>query len=118
MNKFDLLSKAIEIVESRGTDYGNVLDNHIRIASIWSVILEHPVKPEQVALCMAGTKIARLIQTPTHLDSWLDLAGYASVGSECVQASVERASTQGIERPVQRQQSNEQSQQGESHADQ
>ena len=90
MNKFDLLSKASEIVENRGGEYGDVLDNHNRIAAIWSVILGIHIKAEQVALCMAGTKIARLTNTPDHMDSWLDLAGYAAVGSECLQNKKEK----------------------------
>lgn len=57
-------------------------ENHQRIADIWSVVLQQPVTPEQVALCMAGVKMARLVQSPDHEDSWLDLAGYAAVGAE------------------------------------
>lgn len=109
MNKFDLLSNALKIVEERGQDYGEVLANHKRIAEIWSIILETTVKPEQVALCMAGTKIARLIQTSDHYDSWLDLAGYAAVGSECVKQSA-HASKQDSQRPHLHPQSTEQSQ--------
>lgn len=63
--------------EERERDYGHPLRNHERIADIWSVILGIRVSPSQVALCMAGTKIARLIETPDHRDSVVDLAGYA-----------------------------------------
>lgn len=28
-------------------------------------------------LAMVVTKVARLVQTPDHLDSWVDVAGYA-----------------------------------------
>ena len=27
-------------------------------------------------------KIARLVKTPSHIDSWTDLAGYAGLGGE------------------------------------
>ena len=69
MNKFDLLSKASEIVENRGGEYGDVLDNHNRIAAIWSVILGIHSKAEQVALCMAGTTTARRSKTHDNMDS-------------------------------------------------
>ena len=69
---------------NRGKSYGSMLENHQRIADIWSVVLEKKVTPEQVALCMAGVKMARLIQSPDHEDSWLDLAGYAACGAEIV----------------------------------
>lgn len=117
MNKFDLLSKALEIVENRGEDYGDVLDNHNRIAAIWSVILGVTVKSEQVALCMAGMKIARLCNTPDHQDSWIDLAGYAAVGSECLKIAAERAdvSNQETQPPAPHQQSNEQTRWGQMH---
>jgi hypothetical protein len=41
-------------------------------------------EPEQVALCLAAMKIARLSANRDHQDSWKDLAGYAATGSECL----------------------------------
>jgi hypothetical protein len=35
------------------------------------------VSAEQVALCMMLVKISRLCQTPDHLDSVVDIAGYS-----------------------------------------
>ena len=40
------------------------------------------ILPETVALMMALLKVARLIKSPEHLDSWVDLAGYAACGGE------------------------------------
>ena len=40
------------------------------------------IPPETVALMMALLKVARLIKSPEHLDSWVDLAGYAACGGE------------------------------------
>jgi hypothetical protein len=31
-------------------------------------------------LGMIVTKVVRLVQTPTHLDSWIDIAGYSRCG--------------------------------------
>jgi len=70
-------------VKERGEKYGSMLDNHIRIARLWSVLLDTEVTPEQVALCMIAVKQARLMETPDHDDSWQDILGYALVGYEC-----------------------------------
>lgn len=72
------LTEAQKLVDGdRQTAYGNPHVLHERIAHVWSSILGHHVTPEQVALCMAGTKIARLSLNPKHEDSITDLAGYA-----------------------------------------
>lgn len=62
----------------RAHHYGHPLDNHDRIARIWSVILGVEVTPDQVALCMVGTKVARLANDIDHEDSWIDIAGYVA----------------------------------------
>ena len=36
----------------------------------------------QVYLCLNQLKVSRLIETPTHADSWVDIAGYAALGGE------------------------------------
>ena len=82
MNKIDVLEAAIHAVEARGENYGDVRQNHQRIASLWSVVLGQDVTPEQVALCMTCLKVARLIETPDHADSWIDIAGYGACGAE------------------------------------
>lgn len=66
----------------RADAYGEPAVNFGRIGNLWAEILGVPVRPEQVALCMAQVKIARLITSPTHDDSWVDLCGYAALGSE------------------------------------
>lgn len=66
----------------RAKDYGDACENFQRIADLWAPILRTPVTAEQVALCMAQVKIARLITSPGHEDSWIDLAGYAALGGE------------------------------------
>jgi len=52
------------------------------IAEYWETHLGHPVKATDVAIMMALLKVARLRTTPTSLDSWVDLAGYAACGGE------------------------------------
>jgi len=48
------------------------------------VWLEQEITPAQAAMCLALVKIARLIETPTHEDSPVDLAAYASIYGEIV----------------------------------
>jgi Domain of unknown function (DUF6378) len=77
-----ILMQADAIVNGpRQEAYGSPLVNHQRIADLWSVILGKEVQPHEVALCMVATKMARLMQTPDHEDSVLDIAGYAQVYS-------------------------------------
>jgi len=82
MDKVEALQAAINAVAERGENYGGVRENHLRIARLWSVVLGQDVTPEQVALCMTCLKVARLIETPDHEDSWVDIAGYGACGVE------------------------------------
>ena len=86
MDKLELLQKTADVVKQRGESYGSMLDNHTRIAKLWSVLLDTDVTPEQVALCMIAVKQARLMETPNHTDSVQDILGYALVYHECVDA--------------------------------
>jgi hypothetical protein len=69
------------ITGQRQADYGPPSENFARIATIWSVILQTSIRPDQVALCMAGLKLARLAQGP-HADSYDDLCGYGALAGE------------------------------------
>jgi hypothetical protein len=86
IDRTHVLTQAADLVNNdRDRDYGAALANHQRIASIWSVILGVTVTPAEVALCMAGVKIARLAFDISKTDSWVDLAGYAALGGEIAQ---------------------------------
>ena len=84
MRKEDILSKAGGLINGgRQEKYGSALVNHERIAAGWRVILDkQDITPGQVATCMAWLKIARLVESPAHEDSWVDLAGYAALAGE------------------------------------
>lgn len=76
----DYLQKASDaIYGARHQDYGDVRENFQRIADIWSVVLGREITTREVGLCMIGLKIARLVNTPDHEDSWVDIAGYAGL---------------------------------------
>lgn len=79
-----LLEKAANTIDGdRDKEYGGPEDSFNTIARIWSVMMGHEFTPTDVAMMMAGLKLARLANTRgEHLDSWVDLAGYAGCGYE------------------------------------
>ena len=83
MTREEILNEAIRLTSTdRQKNYGKPLINHQRIATIWSVILGTEITSSQVALCMAGVKIARLVETPNHEDSFIDAAAYIAIAGE------------------------------------
>lgn len=93
--KKDVLETAIQTVADRGVPYGGVEDNFGRIARLWNVHLtnrgilpevligsEPALNAADVAMMMALMKVARLESNPGHMDSWIDVAGYAACGGE------------------------------------
>jgi hypothetical protein len=83
MNRGEILKEADRLTHGdRNKNYGTPLVNHQRIARLWSVWLETEITPAQAAMCLALVKVARLIETPDHLDSFVDLAAYASIAGE------------------------------------
>ena len=83
MNRSEILAEAIKLtLGDRNDQNGDPKENHIRIAKIWSVILEKEIEPYQVALCMAGLKIARLAYNKDVIDSYIDGAAYIAIAGE------------------------------------
>lgn len=72
----------------REQDYGTPEDSFNIIADLWAVYLKGCgvsidfLESHDVAAMMALLKIARISENPQHMDSWVDLAGYASCGGE------------------------------------
>ena len=79
MNGPQLLEHAAGIVTRRRREYGEPADLFEKIAQRWSLTLGIEVSPAQVVLCLLDLKIARLARDPKHLDSVVDVAGYAAV---------------------------------------
>lgn len=83
MKREQILDKAKVLISGeRAKDYGDAYLNHKRIADLWSPILDKDITVEQVYACMIAVKISRLIETPDHEDSWIDICGYAALGGE------------------------------------
>lgn len=64
----------------RANDYGYPTINFARIAKLFEVVQECPDPLVRHALQMICVKVARLIKSPEHTDSWIDIAGYARTG--------------------------------------
>jgi hypothetical protein len=78
-----IMKAASELMDGeRAKDYGDAYEMHRRIAAGWSEILGVKVEPHEAALCMAWVKIARLVETPGHEDSYVDLVAYGSLAGE------------------------------------
>lgn len=71
----------------RQAAYGHPRDNFQRTADLWNGYLtaakgDAPIlNATDVAQMMVLLKMARLMQTPAHRDSWVDIAGYAATGA-------------------------------------
>ncbi len=96
MTRKECLDMATQcVLQDRASQYGGMEDNFGRIANFWSVYLGRKVYPADVAAMMALLKIARLRANPGHDDSWVDLAGYAACGAECVRRPA-KAEEEGV----------------------
>jgi hypothetical protein len=78
MNAEMLLEHAAGVVADRRRLYGEPEDHFEHVARRWSLVLGTKVSPAQVALCLIDLKLARLSNDPKHLDSIVDVAGYAA----------------------------------------
>jgi hypothetical protein len=75
-----VLTDALFLVNGdRQRDYGTALENLGRIAKLWSVLFDREVTEEEVAMAMEFVKLARLMKSPDHRDTQVDIAGYAGV---------------------------------------
>jgi hypothetical protein len=81
-----LLQHAAGVIEHRERMYGPPEENFAKIARRWSLVLGISVSPVQVALCLIDLKLARLTRDPSHLDSIVDVAGYAACLREVTRA--------------------------------
>ena len=66
-----------DVTQRREVNYGHPLDNFLRGQAIMDVVAECPHPAVRCALTLIAIKMARLIATPGHLDSAIDIAGYA-----------------------------------------
>lgn len=77
-----------DILKDREKSYGNPIEMHNRIASIWSALLNKPVSAYEVALCMTGLKLARATKNASDPDSLIDAHGYTEI-AQTIQADID-----------------------------
>ena len=78
MNGAMLLQHAAGVIEHREQVYGPAEALFAQIAARGSRVRGIDVSPAQVAVCLIDLKLARLNRDPSHLDSLVDVAGYAA----------------------------------------
>ena len=79
MSAAGFLKRVAQVLEDRGAAYGDPKSQMEAIAKRWSITLGTPVTAQQVALCMIDLKLARLAYDPGHIDSMVDVIGYAAL---------------------------------------
>ena len=82
MTRFEAIDKMKVVLENRGDDYGTPRHNHGIASDLINAYLKHHpnkdnLQPEDTMIMMVLIKVARLVSTPQHIDSIMDIAGYA-----------------------------------------
>lgn len=78
----ELLDLAQDALDRGRRQYGTPLDHYTTVAQFWSAYKDVEFVPEDVAVMLILLKIVRLRGNLTHMDSWVDIAGYAACGGE------------------------------------
>lgn len=78
LDQFDSACGSVTL--DRRKVYGNPRDTYRRVAAMRAIVDECPDVELREILGMIVTKVVRLVQTPSHLDSWIDIAGYSRTG--------------------------------------
>lgn len=84
MTREEILDCAKECVcRSRERDYNGPENNFRNIALLWTVYLNRPIEPKDVAMMMVLLKVGRTM-TGNKMDNFVDIAGYAACAGEIV----------------------------------
>ena len=71
------------VLEQRGNTYGEFKDVARTTQLLYSLMSDEHLKRTHsmdMALYMIASKLARIVNgDPTHIDSWVDIAGYAQL---------------------------------------
>lgn len=84
MNGEQLLEHAAGLISRRRREYGEPADVFEAVAKRWSLVFGTKVTAAQVVIALLDLKLTRLSRDPKHLDSIVDVAGYAAVLRELV----------------------------------
>lgn len=102
MHRKDILETGINLTTGdRNKTYGSPYKNHEDIAKGWEVILGIPVRPDQVAACMAWLKLARTTKKSDHMDNYIDGAVYMAIAGElAAEEAANRKANEWVEAKV------------------
>jgi hypothetical protein len=79
VNGPELLEHAAGLVARRRREYGEPVEVFETVAKRWSLLFGTKVTAAQVVIALLDLKLTRLSRDPKHLDSIVDVAGYAAV---------------------------------------
>jgi hypothetical protein len=79
MNGPELLEHAAGVVTRRRREYGEPVDIFDAVAKRWTLVFGIDITAAQVVIALLDLKLVRLSRDPGHLDSLVDVAGYAAV---------------------------------------
>src|ERR1700678_1741999 len=83
----------------RAFNYGAPENNFRRIGDLWNAWWNvrvpstddtAPFGPVDIAVMNILLKVARLANTPSHNDSWIDIAGYAACGADITRSGEQK----------------------------
>ena len=87
-----VLGAAFEAVTAaRNVSYGEPQDDFACTSELWDSYITRLIQvrgfvnlqPHDISAMMILLKISRLANSPGETDHWVDIAGYAAIGSEC-----------------------------------
>lgn len=87
--RFKILDAAKAAVTDREGTYGSPRENYERQAALANILLAGKLKSklsaaDMIILHIGAIKVSRLVETPDHEDSHIDIAGYAAILPEVV----------------------------------
>jgi len=85
----EFCTNLFETLNKREQSYGDPSESMKHIAHMWSAYYDKRITPPEMVSMMIMLKLGRLKETPTHLDSWLDIAGYAAIAYESILSEIE-----------------------------
>ena len=79
MKATEALINAIDIMQDRGKVYGHPKINQGRIAARLSSLFDFPIADYEAALAMVEVKLARITESRSHVDSYIDAIAYLAI---------------------------------------
>lgn len=88
-----LRTAEVHVNGERNIDYGDPISDFRTTAEFWETYLQRTmdcrgeleIKPHDVAAMMMMLKVSRISWSPEREDHWIDAAGYAACGYDCVE---------------------------------